>query len=141
MPFTDALRPLAVDDPRKIVKVVASDGKSGDQGELSYTNCKVIGNGSFGIIRKVRRRSDGVILARKELNFERMSERDRKQIVAEVNILKDLHHENIVRYIDRVCLLVRSGHPNGLTSCSRWIGMRASCISLWSIATAAISRR
>jgi NIMA (never in mitosis gene a)-related kinase 2 len=60
------------------------------------------------------------VLARKELNFERMSERDRKQIVAEVyvalvsrivrsfvdfatcrNILKDLNHEHIVRYHDR----------------------------------------
>ncbi|KLO19564.1 kinase-like protein [Schizopora paradoxa] len=66
-----------------------------------YEPLDIIGNGSFGIIRKVRRKSDGEILARKELNFERMSERDRKQIVAEVNILKDLSHENIVRYIDR----------------------------------------
>ncbi|THH19022.1 hypothetical protein EUX98_g8855 [Antrodiella citrinella] len=81
---------------------------------LLYESLDVIGNGSFGIIRKV--------FARKELNFERMSERDRKQIVAEVfvsnltlshsrlltrvatshrNILKDLHHEHIVRYHDR----------------------------------------
>ncbi|KAF8579264.1 kinase-like protein [Ramaria rubella] len=66
-----------------------------------YDALDIIGNGSFGIIRKVRRKSDGVILARKELNFERMTERDRKQIVAEVNILKDLCHENIVRYHDR----------------------------------------
>ncbi|KAI0743641.1 kinase-like domain-containing protein [Daedaleopsis nitida] len=66
-----------------------------------YEPLDVIGNGSFGIIRKVRRRSDGIIFARKELNFERMTERDRKQIVAEVNILKDLHHEHIVRYHDR----------------------------------------
>ncbi|EAU85079.2 other/NEK protein kinase [Coprinopsis cinerea okayama7 len=66
-----------------------------------YEPLDVIGNGSFGIIRKVRRKSDGLIFARKELNFERMSERDRKQIVAEVNILKDLHHEHIVRYHDR----------------------------------------
>ncbi|KAH7921052.1 kinase-like protein [Leucogyrophana mollusca] len=66
-----------------------------------YEPLDVIGNGSFGIIRKVRRKSDGLIYARKELNFERMSERDRKQIVAEVNILKDLHHEHIVRYHDR----------------------------------------
>lgn len=40
----------AVDDPRKIVKVVASDGKTGDVRDLVYTNCKVIGNGSFGIV-------------------------------------------------------------------------------------------
>ncbi|KAG5725163.1 G2-specific protein kinase nimA [Termitomyces sp. T112] len=66
-----------------------------------YETLDVIGNGSFGIIRKVRRKSDGLIFARKELNFERMNERDRKQIVAEVNILKDLGHDHIVRYHDR----------------------------------------
>ncbi|KIJ59716.1 hypothetical protein HYDPIDRAFT_162091 [Hydnomerulius pinastri MD-312] len=66
-----------------------------------YEPLDIIGNGSFGIIRKARRKSDGLIFARKELNFERMSERDRKQIVAEVNILKDLDHEHIVRYHDR----------------------------------------
>ncbi|KAG9309207.1 kinase-like domain-containing protein [Chiua virens] len=66
-----------------------------------YEPLDIIGNGSFGIIRKVRRKSDGLIFARKELNFERMSDRDRKQIVSEVNILKDLDHEHIVRYHDR----------------------------------------
>ncbi|EGN95780.1 hypothetical protein SERLA73DRAFT_76842 [Serpula lacrymans var. lacrymans S7.3] len=66
-----------------------------------YDPLDVIGNGSFGIIRKVRRKSDGLVFARKELNFERMTERDRKQIVSEVNILKELHHEHIVRYHDR----------------------------------------
>ncbi|KAJ7668348.1 kinase-like domain-containing protein [Mycena rosella] len=66
-----------------------------------YEALDVIGNGAFGIIRKVRRKTDGLIFARKELNFERMTERDRKQIVAEVNILKDLHHDHIVRYHDR----------------------------------------
>jgi len=73
----------------------------------NYEPLDVIGNGSFGIIRKVRRKTDGVvcaiggtfvfpgsrlfsqIFARKELNFERMSERDRKQIVAEVCVLLD----------------------------------------------------
>ncbi|KAF5364973.1 hypothetical protein D9758_008178 [Tetrapyrgos nigripes] len=66
-----------------------------------YESVDVIGNGSFGIIRKVRRKSDGQIFARKELDFGKMTERDRKQIVAEVNILKDLHHDHIVRYHDR----------------------------------------
>ena len=71
----------------------------------SYEPLDVIGNGSFGIIRKVRRKTDGLvraicgtfvfpglrsfsqIFARKELNFERMTERDRKLIVAEVCVL------------------------------------------------------
>lgn len=41
---------VAIDDPHKVVKVTASDGKSGDMTELTYSNCKVIGNGSFGVV-------------------------------------------------------------------------------------------
>ncbi|KAK7043706.1 glycogen synthase kinase 3 [Paramarasmius palmivorus] len=41
---------LAIDDPHKVVKVIATDGKSGDTREISYSNCKVIGNGSFGVV-------------------------------------------------------------------------------------------
>ena len=33
-----------------MVKVIASDGKSGETKEISYSNCKVIGNGSFGVV-------------------------------------------------------------------------------------------
>ncbi|EJD36028.1 kinase-like protein [Auricularia subglabra TFB-10046 SS5] len=66
----------------------------------NYEPLEVIGTGSFGTIRKVRRKADGQIFARKELNLAHMTDRDRKQIVAEVNILKDLDHEHIVRYHD-----------------------------------------
>lgn len=66
-----------------------------------YEPLDVIGSGTFGLIRKVRRKSDGVLFARKELNFERMNERDRKHIVSEVNILRTLQHENVVRYEER----------------------------------------
>jgi serine/threonine protein kinase len=62
---------------------------------------EVIGSGTFGLIRKVKRISDGKIFARKELQFDRMTDRDRKQIVAEVNILRGLQHENIVKYEER----------------------------------------
>lgn len=37
-------------DSTKVVAVQANDGKSGDPMELSYTNYKVIGNGSFGVV-------------------------------------------------------------------------------------------
>ena len=66
-----------------------------------YEALDVIGNGTFGLIRKVRRKSDGMLFARKELNFERMNERDRKHIVSEVNILRTLQHDNVVRYEER----------------------------------------
>ena len=52
--MSDPSTPLAyftaVDDPRKVVKVVASDGKTGETRDIAYTNCKVIGNGSFGVV-------------------------------------------------------------------------------------------
>lgn len=66
-----------------------------------YDNVEIIGKGSFGSIRKVKRKLDGKLFARKELNFDRMSERDRLQIVAEVNILRTLKHSNIVQYEER----------------------------------------
>ncbi|KAL1918629.1 uncharacterized protein VTP21DRAFT_2651 [Calcarisporiella thermophila] len=68
---------------------------------LQYEPLEVIGSGSFGLIRKIRRKSDGKILARKELNFHQMSEKERQQLVAEVNILRGLRHPNIVRYYER----------------------------------------
>ncbi|KAJ7927186.1 NEK2 protein [Mycena leptocephala] len=64
-----------------------------------YDTLRVIGHGAFGIVGKVRRKS--MIFARKELNFGRTTEGDRKQITAEVNILKDLHHNHIVRYTEK----------------------------------------
>ncbi|KAI9343471.1 kinase-like domain-containing protein [Zopfochytrium polystomum] len=68
----------------------------------SYEPLEVIGSGSFGVIRKVCRKSDGKILARKEIDFSKMSEREKRQLVAEVNILRELKHPNIVRYFERV---------------------------------------
>ena len=42
--------PPAIDDPQKVVRVIASDGKTAETRELAYTNCKVVGNGSFGVV-------------------------------------------------------------------------------------------
>lgn len=66
-----------------------------------YEHVELIGKGSFGSIRKVKRKSDGKLFARKELNYDRMPERDRKQLVSEVNILRTLDHKNIVKYEER----------------------------------------
>jgi hypothetical protein len=66
-----------------------------------YEPLDLIGHGSFGIIvrsfacactaglmslsqRKVKRKADGIILARKELNYRKMEERDLKQLNEEV---------------------------------------------------------
>ena len=49
----------------------------------------------------VKRKSDAKIFVWKELNYGKMTEREKQQLVAEVNILRDLKHPNIVRYVDR----------------------------------------
>lgn len=38
----------------------------------------------------------------KELNYGKMSEKEKQQLVSEVNILRDLKHPNIVQYYDRI---------------------------------------
>jgi NIMA (never in mitosis gene a)-related kinase 2 len=67
-----------------------------------YEWIKEIGRGCFGAVSKVRRRSDGKILVWKELNYAKMSDKEKKMLVSEVNILRELSHQNIVKYYDRV---------------------------------------
>ena len=67
-----------------------------------YEWLEEIGRGSFGSVSKVRRRTDGKILVWKELNYGKMSEKEKQMLVSEVNILRELNHPNIVRYYDRV---------------------------------------
>ena len=61
-----------------------------------------IGKGNFGRISKIIRKSDKKTLIWKELDYGQMSEKEKEQIVSEVNILRELKHPNIVRYYDRI---------------------------------------
>ena len=67
-----------------------------------YEPISYIGKGNFGSITKIRSKIDGKILVWKELNYGVMSEKDRNRIISEVNILRELHHPNIVKYYDRI---------------------------------------
>ncbi|KAK2747263.1 G2-specific serine/threonine protein kinase [Onygenales sp. PD_40] len=66
-----------------------------------YDVLERIGSGSFGVIRKVRRKADGYILCRKEINYVKMSQKEREQLTTEFNILSSLRHPNIVAYYHR----------------------------------------
>lgn len=61
-----------------------------------------IGKGSFGAVSKIKRKSDGKVLVWKELNYGKMSEKEKQMLVSEVNILRELNHPHIVRYYDRI---------------------------------------
>jgi NIMA (never in mitosis gene a)-related kinase len=54
------------------------------------------------VVSKIKRKSDGKVLVWKELNYGRMGEKEKQQVVGEVNILRELKHTNIVRYYDRI---------------------------------------
>lgn len=61
-----------------------------------YEILEAIGKGSFSKVYKVRRKSDKRICVSKELEYGKMSEKEREQLVAEVNILRELRNGNIV---------------------------------------------
>ncbi|OAA40054.1 NIMA-like protein kinase [Metarhizium rileyi] len=74
--------------------------------EDKYDTLEKIGHGSFGVIRKVRRKADGFIMCRKEISYLRMSQKEREQLHAEFQILSHLRHANIVAYYHREHLKV-----------------------------------
>ncbi|KAL2757692.1 hypothetical protein ACRALDRAFT_1047703 [Sodiomyces alcalophilus JCM 7366] len=66
-----------------------------------YEVLEKIGHGSFGVIRKVRRKNDGLVMCRKEISYLKMSAKEREQLHAEFQILSHLRHPNIVGYYHR----------------------------------------
>lgn len=83
----------ALDDPSKEVKVVASDGRTGAQKDVAYTNCRVIGNGSFGIVFQARMvnvpKDQEDIAIKKVLQDKRFKNR-------ELQIMRLVKHPNVV---------------------------------------------
>jgi serine/threonine protein kinase len=67
-----------------------------------YDILESLGTGAFGTVNKIRRKIDGKILVWKEINFGGMSEKEKTQLVAEVNILRELRNPFVVRYHDRI---------------------------------------
>ena len=68
----------------------------------NYKVLELIGKGNFGSIHKILRISDNKVLVWKELDYGKMTEKEKHNIVSEVNILRELRHPNIVRYYDRI---------------------------------------
>lgn len=67
-----------------------------------YVVLETLGSGTFGTVCKLRRKVDNKVLVWKEINFGNMSEKEKTQLVAEVNILRELRNPFVVRYHDRI---------------------------------------
>eukprot|EP00924_Labyrinthula_sp_SR-Ha-C_P013722 snap_masked-scaffold_5-processed-gene-11.1-mRNA-1 protein AED:0.04 eAED:0.04 QI:0/-1/0/1/-1/1/1/0/359 len=66
-----------------------------------YLQKKVIGNGSFGSVSLVKRLGDDLNLVCKTMCFGKLSVKEKRLIVTEVNLLREVNHPCIVRYYDR----------------------------------------
>jgi NIMA (never in mitosis gene a)-related kinase len=60
-----------------------------------------LGHGSFGRVWKAENKETGALVAIKEINYGTMGPQEKKLLVNEVNILRKLHNNHIVRYVDR----------------------------------------
>ena len=67
-----------------------------------YEVLEQIGTGSFGRCCLVVRRRDGQKFVWKEVNYSQMRENEKESLVREVNLLRELKHSHIVRYVDRI---------------------------------------
>lgn len=67
-----------------------------------YEILEQVGKGSFGAVTKIRRKSDQKLLVWKEISYGRMKEKEKQQLVSEVNILREFRHPHIVKYYDRI---------------------------------------
>lgn len=67
-----------------------------------YEILEQVGKGSFGAVTKIRRKADNKLLVWKEICYGRMKEKEKQQLVSEVNILREFRHPHIVKYYDRI---------------------------------------
>lgn len=61
-----------------------------------------LATGGFGIVSRVRRAVDGKVLVWKELNYARMNKKERRMMITEVNVLRDINHQHVVKYYDTI---------------------------------------
>ena len=65
-----------------------------------YNVLELIGEGSFGKVYKGRRKFTGQIVAMKFIRKSGKSDKDLKRLRSEIEILRDLRHENIILMLD-----------------------------------------
>lgn len=64
-----------------------------------YQKIEKIGEGTYGVVYKARDRNTGQIVALKKIRLESEEEGIPSTAIREISILKELDHENVVKYI------------------------------------------
>lgn len=62
-----------------------------------------LGRGAYGSVCRAKRKSDGNIVAIKEIDYGKLgSKKEKQMLVNEVNLLRKLHSKYVVRYINHI---------------------------------------
>jgi len=78
----------------------------------AYSIGTKLGTGGFAVVRKCKRRSDNKIFALKVINKQNLDKNDLVVLESEVNIMRQVHHGNIVKLHDvfdgnsKMCLVL-----------------------------------
>ncbi|EIW70237.1 hypothetical protein TREMEDRAFT_29426 [Tremella mesenterica DSM 1558] len=87
------------DDPTRVVPVSAQDAKTGQDRSFDYTNCKVVGNGSFGVVYAAKmlpsKLPDGTDEPEQEIAIKRVLQ-DKRFKNRELQIMRLVSHPNVV---------------------------------------------
>ncbi|PFH31519.1 NIMA-related protein kinase NIMA1 [Besnoitia besnoiti] len=67
-----------------------------------YEVIRQIGAGRFGEVFIIRHKATNALLCWKLVFYKGLREKEKKQLVSEVNVMRELRHANIVRYHDRI---------------------------------------
>lgn len=61
---------------------------------------RILGEGSFSKVFKVKNKKDGKVYALKQINLRLLSEREIENLQTEISLHKSLNHPNIIKFID-----------------------------------------
>lgn len=65
-----------------------------------YTLMEAVGHGAYGIVSKARDSTTGEYVAIKEVKLTGTSQEHLQDVMSEIDLLKSLNHEHIVKYLD-----------------------------------------
>jgi cyclin-dependent kinase 2 len=71
----------------------------------NFEKVEKIGEGTYGVVYKARNRLTDEIVALKRIRLEQEEEGVPSTAIREISLLKELKHENIVRYVSFGCCL------------------------------------
>ena len=87
-----------MDDSNRVIEVDATDGNTGERRMIAYTNCRAIGNGSFGVVfqaRIVRKGGDNADGTSDDVAIKKVLQ-DKRFKNRELQIMRVLRHPNVV---------------------------------------------